>query len=242
MKETDTLTTQQYVERYGHDWTSPDLVRDYVERTDRESDQRAEGFTIMAGMIPFERDASFRILDIGSGQGAVAAVLLDAYPNAKAIGLDVSEEMMKVAGDRMARYGDRFRYHLGDFVDGTLPSDLAGPFDVAVSARAIHHLPTEQKRALYRAVFAAMAPGGGFFNLDMTPPREEYLRGRYRDAGSFMRGEQSDPARANRAPTPGHYWETVEDQLAYLREAGFNPVDCFWKRLTNALVGGYKPA
>ncbi|MBM2810803.1 MAG: Methyltransferase type 12 [Chloroflexi bacterium] len=242
MHDTGTLTTSQYIERYGHDWTSPDLVRDYVERSDREADQRAEGLEIMAAMVPYEKSAPVRILDIGSGQGSVAAVLLDAYPNAMAVGLDVSDVMMKVAGERMARYGNRFRYHLGDFVDGTLPTDLVGPFDVVVSARAIHHLPTDQKRSLFRAIFNALAPGGGFFNLDMAPPREDLLKVHYRRAGSFMRGEPVGSARTPRPPTPGHYWETVEDQLSYLSGAGFSPVDCFWKRLANALVGGYKQA
>jgi hypothetical protein len=76
----------------------------------------------------------------------------------------------------------------------------------------------------------------------MAPPTDDYLKVRYRLAGQFMRGEPTDAGRGNRPPTPGHYWETVEDQLAYLREAGFSPVDCFWKRLTNAMVGGYRPA
>jgi SAM-dependent methyltransferase len=88
----------------------------------------------------------------------------------------------------MARYGDRFRYQVGDFADGDLPPDLAGPVDVVVSSRAIHHLPTENKRRLYRGVYRLLAPGGCFFNLDVVGPSDEYLRERYRAAGEYGNG------------------------------------------------------
>jgi len=39
---------------------------------------------------------------------------------------------------------------------------------------------------------------------------------------------------------PGHYYEPLEEQLRFLREAGFSSVDCFWKRLGQTIVGGYK--
>ena len=40
----------------------------------------------------------------------------------------------------------------------------------------------------------------------------------------------------------GHWFESVDETLGFLTEAGFAPVDVFWKQLTNALIGGYKPA
>jgi len=236
------LTGQAYVERYGHEWNVPERVREYVERTDSETDQRAEGFKIMVGLIPFDQDARIRVLDIGTGQGAVAAIVLDAFPNASAVGLDVSEPMMEIAGERMARYGGRFEYFLGDFVDGAIPAGLKGPFDAVVSARAIHHLPPAQKQLLYKSIYQSLGPGGCFFNLDMVGPSDEYLRARYREAGDALRGVPIDrsPNRAVRTPTPGHYFDTLDDQLRFLREAGFVSVDVFWKRLGQSVIGGYK--
>jgi ubiquinone/menaquinone biosynthesis C-methylase UbiE len=68
--------------------------------------------------------------------------VLDAFPRASAIGLDISAAMMEVGRERMARFGDRFAYIEGDFADGTLPEEAvgSGPYHVIVSARAIHHL------------------------------------------------------------------------------------------------------
>ena len=235
------LSGQAYVERYGHAWNEPGLARDYVERTDRDSDQRAEGFKVMVALLPFRREQAFSVLDIGTGQGAVAALVLDAFPNARAVGLDVSEPMMQIAQERMARYGDRFRFHLGDFVDGELPADLGGPFDAAVASRAIHHLPTDKKRVLYRNVFQALNPGGGFFNLDSVAPNDDFLRARYREVGRVMRGEEPRPEdSARRGASAGHYYETLDEHLGLLRDAGFASVDCFWKRLGMTVLGGYK--
>jgi tRNA (cmo5U34)-methyltransferase len=235
------LSGQAYVERYGHAWNEPGLARDYVERTDRDTNQRAEGFKVMVALLPFDREQAIQVLDIGTGQGNVAALVLDAFPNARAVGLDVSEPMMAIARERMARYGDRFQYHLGDFVDGDLPPDLGGPFDVAVSSRAIHHLPTDKKQRLYRAVYQSLKPGGGFFNLDSVAPSDDYLRTRYREAARVERGEPVRPAdSAPRPPSPGHYFETLDEHLGLLRNAGFTSVDCFWKRLGMTVLGGHK--
>ena len=57
-----------------------------------------------------------------------------------------------------------------------------------------------------------------------------------------MRGgpsEYADPGRA-RTALVGHYFETVATQLRLLSEAGFAPVDCFWKHFNNTLIGGFK--
>jgi ubiquinone/menaquinone biosynthesis C-methylase UbiE len=58
------------------------------------------------------------VLDVGTGQGLLAAMLLDAFPSATAIGLDASEPMREVAAQRMAAYGEGFRFVMADFVGG----------------------------------------------------------------------------------------------------------------------------
>jgi hypothetical protein len=34
----------------------------------------------------------------------------------------------------------------------------------------------------------------------------------------------------------------LEQQLGYLRSAGFQGIDVYWKQLENAIYGGFKPA
>jgi tRNA (cmo5U34)-methyltransferase len=231
-------------EQWGHHWKEADRVRDYVERTDREAAERASSFRYLVGLVPFDASHPLRILDIGSGHGVLAAALLDTFASSQAVGLDVSEPMMEIGRQRMARFDTRFSYHVGDFADGDLPADLTGPFDVAISSRAIHHLPGDNKRRLYRGVFQRLNPGGCFFNLDVVGPSDEYLRDRYRQASELVNGPRPQPTvpTAARTSAHGHFPEPVHNHLRFLKEAGFDPVDCFWQQLGNALVGGYRRA
>lgn len=248
-EDTDTMardphgaTEAFFEERFGHHWKEMQRVQEYIARLDRQDADRADGFRLMVALIPFDIGARLRVLDVGAGQGSVAACVLDAFPHAEAIGLDISEPMMAAGRERMARFGPRFRYHVGDFADGKLPDDLERPFDVVVSSRAIHHLPADLKRSLYRSIHDALNPGGCFFNLDMVSPGDDYLRALYRQATRFLNGEVVDRSEvpAPRPNSPGHFFETVGETLGFLAEAGFSSVDCPWKRLNSALVAGYK--
>jgi hypothetical protein len=41
---------------------------------------------------------------------------------------------------------------------------------------------------------------------------------------------------------PSNRLAPVDTQLAWLRDAGFVDVDCYWKWLELALIGGVRPA
>ena len=57
------------------------------------------------------------------------------------------------------------------FLEGRLEDPLpAGPFDLVVSAFAIHHLPGAAKADLLERVRAALRPGGRFVLCDVVVP------------------------------------------------------------------------
>ncbi|MPZ15453.1 MAG: methyltransferase domain-containing protein [Chloroflexi bacterium] len=227
--------------RPGHHWKEADRVREYVERNDEAAGGMAEAFGLLTAVLPFEREASLRVLDIGSGHGILAAVVLDAFPNARAVGLDISEAMMEEGRQRMARFGDRFRYHEGDFADGTLPTDLDDSFDLVVSSRAIHHISPDAKRRLFSDIHRRTASGGCFFDIDNMRPRDDFLRQRYGQAPDPTQIPRTQDRPAGQRTGGGReHHDPVDEQLAWLREAGFAHVDCFWKRLGRAMIGGFK--
>jgi tRNA (cmo5U34)-methyltransferase len=228
----------------GHHWKEEDRVQEYVARTTEHADDRRAFFNLMVDLLPFGPAQAIRVLDIGSGYGALAAAVLDRFPSGTAVGLDISEAMMEVGRERMAQYGPRFRYHTGDFAEGALPDDLTGRFDAAVASASIHHLPSDAKRRLYAEIYNQLNPGGCFFNVDSVMPEEETIRAFYRQRREQERQRRGEPAPAERPPhavLTHHHIETVANQVAWLRGAGFEAVDCFHKRLGQTIIGGFKP-
>ena len=87
-----------------------------------------------------------------------------------------------------------------------------------------------------------MNPGGCFFNVDNMRPRDDVLRERYAEIRDPEAAARRRAARAAGQPGGGgrEHSDPVADQLAWLRAAGYQHVDCFYKKLDRAMIGGYK--
>ena len=225
----------------GQHWREPARVRDFVARMDARAQERAAQFDLMTQLLGRDSDDALRILDLGAGYGAEAQVFLRAFPNATAILVDGSEEMMRVGGERLADFDGRYRYVAWDFGEGALPDDLDGPFDAVISSAAIHHLAEASLQRLYGEVCRRLAPGGAFLNLDLVSAPDEALDARYRAVAEEEQAATEEASPPATVPRHHSHLEPLDRHLDWLREAGFEHVDCFWKRLGSALFGGYGP-
>ncbi len=70
-----------------------------------------------------------RVLDIGTGSGAIALAIADEHPGARVIGIDVSADALEVARANAVRTNLAAEFVRWDFFDG-LPE---GPWDLVVS-------------------------------------------------------------------------------------------------------------
>ncbi|HVT41743.1 MAG TPA: class I SAM-dependent methyltransferase [Acidimicrobiales bacterium] len=104
------------------------------------------------------------VLDLGSGTGETLAAVLRRHPGARAVGLDASAD--RLAAARIQLRGLDVDLRVGQFSDA-LP---AGPFDVVVSAFAMHHLTGPEKAALFARVAGVLRPGGRFVVGDVVVP------------------------------------------------------------------------
>ena len=102
------------------------------------------------------------ILDLGSGTGLTATCLLARHPRAELTGVDMSPDMLAHASRAVPG---------ATFLRGRLEDPLpAGPFDLVVSAFAVHHLSSDVKADLFKRVLAALRPGGRFVLCDVVVP------------------------------------------------------------------------
>src|SRR6478672_9089895 len=104
-------------------WSDPERVRVYRERMERNPDERRNELMLMTRLIPFPSETALRVLDVGAGFGVAAAAVLDAFPNATAVLVDMSQPMMAAGAEWLAPYAGRYRYAPADFVDGHLPEE-----------------------------------------------------------------------------------------------------------------------
>jgi len=201
-------------------WTSTEHALDYLGRAD-SIPHRVEGESTLLEFIP----PTVRcILDLGSGDGRLLALVKLDHPDVKAIAIDFSPAMLEAAGRRFA--DDRSVTVVAHNLEDPLPE--LGSFDAVVSSFAIHHLIDERKRALYAEIYACLAPGGVFCNLEhvasSTPELHEEFLCRI---GCTLETED-----------PSNKLLEMETQLRWLREIGFSDVDCHWKWRELALLTG----
>lgn len=69
-----------------------------------------------------------RVVDVGTGSGAIALAIADEHPGASVVAVDLSEDALALARENMERTGLEIELARGDMLDG-----LAGPFDLVVS-------------------------------------------------------------------------------------------------------------
>ena len=238
--------------RDHHDWTSEAYVEEWVRRQQAQDPSRADRFQLMCDLFPFAPHATVIILDVGAGYGPVSRFILGRYLHATCIAQDGSAPMLTRAQSLAAPYGERFKTHLSDlFAANWLPTEF-GPFDAAVSSICLHNLRDfERIGEIYREIRAHLKSGGVFLNEDLMNAPTTGLQRRYdsvaiarrqragisaEELQAMVRGSSSQSSdHAMQDPFPA----TRDQHLTAMKAAGFKDVDCFWKDLQRALIGGY---
>lgn len=204
-------------------WTTAAHALDYLARADRIP-HRTEGEAVVLAQVP---PGAKRILDLGTGDGRLLALLKCDRPQAQSIALDFSATMIAQVSARFA--GDPTVKVVNH--DLALPLPQLGVFDAIVSSFAIHHLSHERKRSLYQESFDRLIPGGIFCNLEHVASPTPNLHRQFMETIGYSVEEED----------PSNQLLDVETQLGWLRELGFADVDCYWKWLEMALLIGIKP-
>jgi tRNA (cmo5U34)-methyltransferase len=203
-------------------WADPEQVAWYTQRIGKLEARRA-GEAVLAEALPPSPE---QVLDLGCGDGRLAALLLQARPSVRSlVAADRSEPMLRLVRQRFD--GDR-RVAVIEH-DLNNPIGLEEMFDVVVSGFAIHHVDHDRKRTLFGEIREVLAPGGVFLNLEVVSsatPR------RHREFLSAI-GRTADDREDRLA--------SIDEQLEWMRAARLIEVECLWRWRGFALLVGEAP-
>jgi len=191
-------------------------------------------FAAALEQIPFEKNVSIRVLDLGAGTGLFSWHVLGEYPAAKFTLCDLAPKMLEIARQRFAPFPGQFTYLVEDY--RLMPSDQK--FDLVISSLSIHHLSDEDKRSLFARIHSLLEHDGLFLNIDQVWGPTEYWQARYWDqwlARVRKSGASEDQIEASVKRRKEYDREaSLADQLQWLEQAGFSQVDCVYK---HAFIG-----
>jgi tRNA (cmo5U34)-methyltransferase len=228
-------------------WKRDEVAAAYLDRRRAIPLWREQG-DVMRTLLTRAPRRVERFLDLGTGDGYLAELVLDACDGSRAELVDFSQPMLDAAAARLERSPDRWHAVEADLsTPAWLDALPAGGYDAVVSSFCIHHLDHERKRALYRELLELLNPGGLFLNWEHveTAPLGTGLfdHAMVQGLSRLQPGRSPDEVAREYRERPDALENKLLDvrtQCAWLREAGFEGVDVFFKWIELAIFGGTK--
>ena len=245
------------------DW--PTWVARWERMQERYLVGRPQRFEIISRLVAGTQGLAPLILDLGCGTGSLMVVLLEALPGARLVGVDLDPTLLLLAAHRLAAFGDRARIVRADLSEADWWAGIPKQFDAIVSATALHWLNPGQLAGLYGQMASLLRPGGIFLNADHVASENTLIQHTWSQHRSETLAVQADPvaddwdgfinaylaalgpaARLARRQALGN-WQGIEDGMPlawhflHMVQAGFSPVDCFWRCDCDAVYGGLIP-
>jgi trans-aconitate methyltransferase len=173
------------------------------------------------------------VVDLGTGSGALAQRILKVRPKARLTGIDEDGSMLAAASRRLR---GRIRTIEDNFETAEIPR-----CDVVSASFALHHVPTDRRKAsLYKRCYASLGRGGMFVSADCFLAANPKFQARDREA--WLEHLQRNYSRAKaenflKTWAKEDVYFTLERESEMLTDAGF-AVDVTFRRDSFAVVVG----
>ena len=171
------------------------------------------------------------VLVLGAGGGLELKVFADAQAGWRFVGVDPSAEMLDLARSTLGPLASRV-----EFVEGVIDAAPMGPFDGATCLLTLHFLPAQERLHALRGLARRLKPGASLVVAHHSVPQDDgrKLRWLHRYAAfAFASGAGSqDASRAVEAIATRLPMLSPEQDVALLREAGFDDVELFYAGFT----------
>ena len=214
-------------------WHSSNYVAEWVGQ-DVLADMLSLPRQLSAALVADANVDVRRVIDLGSGPGTYLDVFLTAFPEAVGIWVDSSEPMETEGRERLAAFGSRVDYVVGNVEE--LESLSLDEADVILTSRVVHHFSPDSVKRLYAGARKLLRPGGFFFNLDHFGSPEGW-EPRYRRIRTQFTGTPKRTSAPHRHDVP---FSPIPDHLQWLRDAGFTTADQPWRTFFTALLAAQR--
>jgi tRNA (cmo5U34)-methyltransferase len=198
-----------------------------------------EMLSVVVDILNRRFKSSFRVLDLGTGTGALAFEILSKIPHAHVEVWDIDKKMLAVAQERLAPFHDRLSIYEKSF------EETSSEKEAIVASFSLHHIKERsQKQKLFKSIFNGLSKGGLFLNADLTLSTEPELnRMTYQTWSDFLctQGWAHDEAQKHflNWSNEDQYFPLFEE-LNSLAAVGFREPECFWKKMPATVYGGIK--
>jgi ubiquinone/menaquinone biosynthesis C-methylase UbiE len=196
-----------------------------------------------------------KFLDLGCGDGILAAAVLGEYPSARGVLVDFSEPMLEQARRQLTDYSGQLAFENLDYGESTWVNRMHahGSFDAVVSGYSIHHQSDTRKRRIYEEIYLLLKPGGWFVNIEHVASgaqlnidlfEHHYVSMRYeieKRNGARRTFEEIAQEYKNRPDKAANILAPVDLQCDWLREIGYEEVDCYFRIYELAVFAGRRP-
>jgi tRNA (cmo5U34)-methyltransferase len=225
-------------------WKSGEIAQAWAAEAAQRERNHASRWQFMADLLPFGEQETFTFLDLGAGTGAASRAILGRYPASTGILADFSSEMMRAGEAEMQPFSGRFSYVEFDMSAGDWPATIPPAVDAVVTSLCVHHLPDERKRSLFAEILGRLVPGGWYLNYDPVSTDDAAVAAVWQrlidhdDPSAAHKRHHRTSAEQARYENHVRYIIPLDQQLEYLRSAGFQGIDVYYKRLDYVIYGG----
>ncbi len=230
-------------------WTDSEFSQEYRDYANDYLPERYRQIEIIKSLYKhFVQTTPTRsVLDLGCGDGLIMHQLLKVDDSMDATLVDGFSEMLEAAKERLAGF-DRVQFLQASFQNLLIEDRLQTTFDFILSSFAIHHLETDEKKALYDYIYRRLNRSGFFVNIDVVLGPTQELEDWYLSLWTeWIDANVDSSQKPQLLPVPQQYKDnpdnlpdTLPAQLQTLEAIGFKNVDCYYKYGIFTIFGGSK--
>lgn len=187
------------------------------------------------------RERPRTVLEIGSGNGAAAASLLERLPSARITCVEESPEMAARTEGALFGFGSRWRVIRSDIRDYRPEVDQ----DVVLTSLVLHNVPTQERRRLLRSIASWLRPEGLFVWAEFVraedPRRHEAVQEQRRRFALSAGCPEAVVSWNFRKEAEDDFPPTTREVLEGAAGAGFAEADVTWAHGAFAVFALRKP-